>query len=238
MRHFLPVILLASALLVGCAGPGPFTMTCSALGRPAVAQPGQQIDLGDFSVAAPKGEGWCFAEGLQGAAFAMHPLMGQYIEKPERSMAFNTVAMAAVKLRHGGADLENTDELQQFVEEWIKRGFGLKGSQSEPIVGDQKITRVTLVRSMIRPRPSSDAVCVGYDFVMEERDNPHAPDIVLIVTDHGVICQHPNAPDYLVWMSLSERYERGNQIDPSLFQKLKSQEAGPFFESLKFAQTG
>ncbi len=73
---------------------------------------------------------------------------------------------------------------------------------------------------------------------MEERDNPRAPDIVLITTDHGVICQHPNAPDSLVWMSLSERYERGNQIDPSLFQMLKSQEAGPFFDSLQFAPTG
>lgn len=239
MRHYLPVILFASALLVGCAGPRPVTMTCSTLRVSAVAEPGQRIDVGDFSVAAPKGEGWCLgAEGSQVVAFMMHPLMGQYIEKPERSMALNTVVMTAYKIRHGGTDLENTDELQQFVEEWVTQGLKLKVIESELIVGDKILPRFTLVRSKVRPEPSSDADCVGYDFVMEERDNPRAPKSVLINTDHGVICHHPNAPDYLVVMSLSERYERGKQIDPSLFQKLKSQEAEPFFESLEFAQKG
>ena len=146
--------------------------------------------------------------------------------------------MAAFKIRHGGPGLENTDELQKFVEEWIKSGFGWLASDSEMIVDAISRPRLTLVRSKVRPEPSSDADCVRYEYVMEERDNPHVPDIVLILTDHGVICHHPNAPDYLVMMSLNERYELGEQIDPNLFQKLKSQEAEPFFESLEFAQAG
>ena len=239
MKNLIPMIFLTGALLVGCAGPRPFTMTCSTIGASAVVEPGQPIGLGDFSVAAPEGRDWCLAHrGPNRVVFVTSPFMGQYIEKPKPSLAWNSIGMVAYRVKHGAASLKNTDELRQFVEEWIKRGFGVNASGSELIVGDMAEPRFALVRSSVRVTRFLDADCVRYEYVMEERDNPHVPDIVLILTDHGVICHHLSAPDYLVWMSLSERYERGNQIDPSLFQKLKSQEAGPFFESLKFAQTG
>ena len=239
MRYCLPVTLLASALLLGCAGPSPFTMTCSALQISAVTQAGRQVEMGDFTIEGPRGDGWCLgSRDPQGVAYYSHPLMGQYIEKPESSMARSSIAMAARKIRHQEADVETAGELQKMVDAWIKRGFGLKSDGSELFVGDHTIERVTLVQSKVRPEPTSDAICVSYDFVMEERNNPNAADAVLILTDHGVICLHSTDPGNLVWMSLSERYERGKQIDPNLFEMLKSQEAGPFFDSLQFAPTG
>jgi HEAT repeat protein len=71
---------------------------------------------------------------------------------------------------------------------------------------------------------------------MEERNNPSAPNKILILTDHGAICHHPTARDYLVVMGISERYERGEQIDPNLFGRLRSEHAEPFFKSLEFPE--
>ncbi len=118
MRYCLPVTLLASALLLGCAGPSPFTMTCSALQISAVTQAGQQIEMGDFTIEGPRGDGWCLGpRDPQGVAYYSHPLMGQYIEKPESSMARSSIAMAARKIGHQEADIETAGELQKMVDD-------------------------------------------------------------------------------------------------------------------------
>lgn len=235
MKHHFFVILFTGAFLTGCAGPRPFTMTCSAMGAPAVVEPGQLIDVANFSVAAPQGDTWCFgSKGPDYVVFGTHPLMGKYIEKPEASMGRNTIVLAARRIKHGAASLTDSNGLQKFVEEWVKRGLGIDAEGPEPMVRHTKLERFTTVRSRVVPWRSLDADCVRYEYVMEERNNPRAPGTVFILNDFGAVCHHPAAKDYLVVMGISERYERGRQIDPSLFDRLKGRDAEPFLNSLKF----
>ena len=236
MRHSVFVVMFTGALVIGCASPRPFTMTCSTMRLSAATEARQPVDMGNFSVAAPESDVWCLApREPDQVMFWTHPLMGQYIEKPERKMTSNTMLMQAVRVKHGAASLRNIDELQQFVEEWIKRGFGINYSGSEPIVGDTVEPRFTLVSSSVKPWRVLDADCVRVKYVKEERGNPHAPNKVLILIVDGPICHHPTARDYLVVIGISERYERGKQIDPNVFDRLKSEYAESFFKSLEFA---
>ena len=237
MTRKLLVVLFASIHLVGCMAPRPITMSCSTMRASAIAEPGQRMELGDFSVAAPKGEGWCLApRNSNQIAFGTHPLMGQYIEKPEPSMGRNTVVLAAQKLRLRAAGFDSAADFQQFARDWITSGMGVNFSGPEPIVSDTTNPRFKMVRSEIAPDLSMKLDCVRYEYFGEERDNPKAPKTVLIQTNHGVICRHATAPHHLVLLSLSERHERGKQIDPDLFQRLEDRDAKPFFGSLEFSQ--
>ena len=234
MRLNLLAIFLTAAVLAGCASPQPFTMTCSSIGA-ATVEPGERIDLEGFSVTAPRDRRWCLAfKGPRQVVFGTHPLMGQYIETPEARMAENTVVMVAQRVRHGAASLADADEFQQFVEAWIGRGFGVNTSGSEFIVADAVDPRFTVLRSSVRPEPFLNADCVRYVLESEERSNPRVPTKVLIINARGQVCNHPKDPDYLVAMQFSERYPRGEQIDPRLFGSLERQHAEPFFKSLVF----
>ncbi len=142
--------------------------------------------------------------------------------------------MMALRAKHGAASLRNTDELRQFVEAWVKRGGGVESSGSELTIGDAVVPRFTLLSSRVEPWRVLDADCVRAEYVMEERDNPGAPDTVLILVSDGPVCHHPTAREYVVMMGISERYERGQQIDPNLFERLKSEYAEPLFRSLEF----
>ncbi len=237
MGHPILVILFVGTLLMGCASR-PFTMTCSMMGLSPASEAEQPIDLGNFSVAAPQSDVWCLAPlESDRVAFASHPLMGQYIEKPERKMAWNTIAMMALRAKHGAASLRTIDELERFVDEWVKRGGGINASGSELIIGDAVEPRFTLLSSSVEPWHVLDAVCVRVEYTKEERNNPGAPGKVLILVADGPVCLHPTARDYLVVMGISERYARGEQIDPTIFDRLRSKHAEPFFRSLDFAQT-
>ena len=160
--------------------------------------------------------------------------MGQYIEKPNLQMAQNTIAMVAQRVKHGVSRLKGGDELQKFVEEWAARGFGVNTSGSESIVGDAVDPRFTILHSKVGQERISNADCVLYEYGSEERDNPRAPNKVLIMNARGVICSHTTDPDYLVATQFSERYPQGEQIDPTLFDSLDRQYAEPFFRSLTF----
>ncbi len=241
MRHNWLFVFFASTLLVGlvgCATPRSFTVSCSLMGASSIAEPGQRIDLGDFSVAAPKADGWCLGPRSSGGiTFPTHPLMGQYIEKPERSMGRNTVFLGAQKWSLGATNLDSAGGFQQFAQEWVKRGMRIINFNSpEPTVSDVHNPRFTTLSAEIDVESSMNFDCVRYKLVAEERDNPVAPNIVFLSKTYGVICHHPTAPDYIVALALSERYERGKQIDPSLFDRLENQDAKPFFKSLEFAK--
>ena len=227
-------MFFAGAILAGCASRQPFTMTCTAIGA-TVVDSGERIELESFSVTAPKGKRWCLAfRNRAQVVFWTHALMGQYIEKPNARIAQNTIAMVAQRVKHGTSRLKEANELQRFVEEWVARGFAVNSSGSGSIVGDAVDPRFTMLRSNVRQERVSNADCVLYEYDSEERDNPRAPNKVLIMNARGVICSHTTDPDYLVVTQFSERYPRGEQIDPTLFGSLDRQYAEPFFRSLTF----
>jgi len=97
IKHSLSLILVIGMLLAACAAPGPMTLTCSEAGLTA-AELEKTVHLADFSVEVPRGKRWCLAYKTPTSVyFGTLPLMGQFIEKPERSMfpATNTFALGA-----------------------------------------------------------------------------------------------------------------------------------------------
>jgi hypothetical protein len=229
------VTILAVGVVTGCAtAPRPISMTCSALkGTPA--SPGKRIDLQDFSVQAPEdADKWCLGPTSPGRLIlGTHPLMGQYIEKPEPRMAQDTLVLQAFELRHGATGFDSLAELQKFVEEWIERGFSTEGTGSSLAVSSHGEERFTTKQFAVRPDANPLALCVRYEAVVEERNNPSVPNGVLTITDYGRVCQHPKNTSSIVLMSLSERFPVGGQISPELFSSLKVT-ADAFFASLQF----
>jgi hypothetical protein len=238
--HAVMVLVTAGIFAVsGCATtPDPITgtdirkqyvkkmmirATCSMLGSSRLARGGHRIDLRHFSVQLPDdGTRWCVRRSDRGKLILnTHPLMGRLMAKPERRMAVNMLELTAMEIDHGGAQFESTMALQNFVKPWIDRG-----TQS-----------ITVKRSKVTPDPRQQAHCVRYEYQLEERDNPLAPNTTRIEHAYGLVCQHPQIPSNFVMMALSEQYQEGNQIDAGLFLQLKRYAAKPFFDSLEFTGT-
>jgi len=242
MKRFPAVMALVTAgifAMSGCAttpAPGPVTMTCSAMGLPQLTSPGKRIDLNHFSARLPDNvERWCVTSTATGPlVLYTHPLMGQYIEKPDSPMALNSVALIAMELDHGSAQFETTVALQKFVEKWIDRGFGSEGKGADIKVMHRRAQSITVKRFSVTPEPRPQAHCVRFEYQMEERDNALAPNTTLILDAYGLVCQHPRIPSNIVVMSLAEQYAKGNQVDPGLFPQLQPDAALTFFDSLKF----
>jgi hypothetical protein len=210
------------------------TLTCSEAGLTA-AELEKTVHLADFSVDAPEGKRWCLAyKTPTNVIFYTHPLMGQFIEKPERSMfsSTNTFFSSAEKVKHNAADLNSTAALHQFVEEWLKRGGGVIRSGTEVLFVSTLDPRFTMISAEVNPEPSLDADCVSYRALSEERNNPKFPGVILNERDHAIICLIPKSPDYAVYMLWSERYEPGNQVDSNYFDMVDKGDAERFFKSL------
>ena len=153
--HAVMVLMTAGIFAVsGCATtPDPMTMTCSTVGASQLTSPGKRIDLIHFSVQLPDdAERWCISgSGTGQLVLYTHPLMGQYIEKPERHMAFSTLALTAMEIDHGSGQFENTVALQDFMEAWIDRGFGVDATRAGIKVMRSRVQRFTVNRSNVTP---------------------------------------------------------------------------------------
>jgi len=239
MRLGYLMVLFVIGLLSGCATThaGAVTMTCSTLGSSQLTSGGNRIDLRHFSVQLPGDANvWCVGRPTRGQlSLYTHPLMGQHIEKPEPHMAVNILALSALEIDHGTAQLETTIALQNFVEAWIDRGLGVDSTGTEMIVMRRHAQNITVNRSKVTPDPRPQAHCVRYEYQIEERDNPLVPNSTLVQDTYGLICQHPRIPSNIVMMALSEQYTEGNQIDTGLFPQMKRDAAQPFFDSLEFS---
>jgi hypothetical protein len=237
MRHHLAIIILIAGMASGCATtPAPFTMTCAAMKMAQLTSPGKQFDIRQFSVTSPvDNKRWCLGP-TGGGKFVLytHPLMGRYIAKPERNMAANTFAMVAMMLKHEVSIFENTIALEAFIEEWISNGFSAQVTNGEMAVSSRRDDRFTLLQLDVSPAQTIDALCVRYEYKMEERYNPISEGIPLIIHDYGRICQHPTDPESIVVAAFSERYPIGNQLDPALFEQLRANTAEAFLKSLRF----
>ena len=243
MKRFPAVMTLVTAgifAMSGCAttpAPGaPGIITCLAFGSSQLTSPGKRIDLNHFSAQLPDdAERWCIGgTGTSLLAIYTHPLLGQYVEKPDSRMAINVVTLMAMELAHGSAQFETTIALQNFVEEWIDQGFGVEATGADMKVMHRRVQDFTVKRANVTPEPRPQAHCVRFEYQMEERGNPLAPSTTLIQDVYGLVCQHPRIPSNIVVMSLAEQYAEGNQINPGLFPQLQRDAALTFFDSLKF----
>src|SRR5207247_3322377 len=76
-----------------------------------------------------------------------------------------------------------------------------------------------------------EAECVRAEFVTEERDNPLVPGVVLTITGSGLWCRHPTSPQYVVFLSYSERRP---QQEPSRLDDTLRNEAEGVWKSVAF----
>jgi len=81
------------------------------------------------------------------------------------------------------------------------------------------------------PDDSLKVECVRIEFVTEERDNPLIPGVVLTITGSGLYCRHPSSPEYLVFLSYSERRP---QQEPSRLDDALRNEAEAAWKSVAF----
>lgn len=232
------MVLFVTGLLSGCAAtkPAPITMTCSTLGSSQLTGGENRIHLRNLSVQLPDDvKRWCISKlDRSQLLINTHPFMGQHIEKPERSMALNVLALAAMEIDHDYGQLDSSTALEVFAETWINRGLGIEGTGAEMKVMRHDAPGITVKRSNITPDPEPQAHCVRYETQMEERKSPLTPDSTLIQDAYGIICQHPQIPSSIVMMALMEQYLKGNRIDAGLFPQLKREAAQAFFDSLEF----
>lgn len=101
------------------------------------------------------------------------------------------------KIEIGGAVLgpiRNAQDLKEVTERRLQSGG-----------------RFVTIESNVRPDTSMGTECVQVDAVQEERNNPRFPDAVLVLVSHAVDCLHPRSPGYVVSVSYSERYPKGQQ---------------------------
>lgn len=223
--------------LTGCTGlPFSGKLNCQSLQVRSISQPGKKFDLVNFSVRLPQdSEKWCIGSSNIGSlALFTHPLMGKSIDRPTPDIALNTIAMAAMELKHDQDRFTDEAKLKAFVENWINLGFGAEGEPPELKVMNERVERFILLHSKLDALDDPLKVCVRYEYLMEEKDNPRAPGQVLFLEDIGLVCQHQHHSSHLVVLSLSERYSEGGRLDPSLFSHLKENVAPAFFNSLEF----
>jgi hypothetical protein len=110
--------------------------------------------------------------------------------------------LQAVELRHGATGFDSVTDLQEFVENWIERGFSMKRTDSGMAVSSRGDERFTTKQFAVRPDANPQALCIRYESVVEERNNPSVPNTVLTITDYGRVCQHPRNPSHIVLLSL------------------------------------
>jgi hypothetical protein len=155
--------------------------------------------------------------------FNTHPLFGKVIEtRPSQAELRHTVALATIADEvPKDARVETASEMFAFVE--------------RRILGAQPGSRFKVVESKFMPDSSLGAECIRFDAVVEERDNPGAPGVVLIgVMRDNFLCRHPDSrPPTLVLIMVSERYPQGTVTRPLLIDTLRS-EWEPSVRSLQF----
>lgn len=175
----------------------------------AVKDPTQRAEMDGVSVLPSAGQPWHV-----GPRDSRHIL---FMRRPPDSP--HTIgAMALVdKIEIGGAVLgpiRNAQDLKEVTERRLQSGG-----------------RFVTIESNVRPDTSMGTECVQVDAVQEERNNPRFPDAVLVLVSHAVDCLHPRSPGYVVSVSYSERYPKGQQ--PFSAETLRA-EGEPFIRSATF----
>jgi hypothetical protein len=216
---------LAIALfLSGCASTGftPSTLNCG--GFTPVPNPSGRIELASLgvSIVPPQADRWCMSPMNSNVfSFGTHPLMGKYLETApshaEMAHTFGILVMSGPPPKD--AKLNTPEELAAFAQRTITGESG----------------RFRTLQSKAVQDSSLGADCIRFDSIVEERDNPRAPGVVLqVVNRDNYLCRHPYArsPMLVMW-GASERYIQGTVSPPSLLDTLKV-EWEPSVRSVEF----
>ena len=218
-------LFLTGLLIGGCAATGfaPVTFDCQAMRLAPVTNPTQRLEFRaqGISVLPPPGDHWCIqGSGPKGVGFATHPLLGKRLEavpsRAERAHTFAALVIADAAPKD--VKLDTAEDLLALAEQRARSGGRFKTVESRAV-------RDT----------SLGAECVRFDYVAEERDNPNAPGLVLVVVNRdNFLCRHPSAQNpILVMIGASERYVQGTVSEPLLTESLRP-EWEVFVRSLQF----
>ncbi|MGH2396585.1 MAG: hypothetical protein ACRDFW_06265 [bacterium] len=147
----------------------------------------------------------------------------------------HTFAAMAREVSVEEAALESAEELQAFVQRWLRGGGRSRMFGSMTVLDSAPVARFKLVESKVVLDNSLGATCVRWDAVIEERDNPKVPGSVLIQTiRNNFLCRHPHSRERVfILIGYSERHMQGEQPQSQLVEMLK-QEVEPFLRSLRF----
>lgn len=93
-----------------------------------------------------------------------------------------------------------------------------------------EVTRYRIAELRLQPQRRSGAECIGYEAVVNEQ-TAESPGSLLVLTNQGFICRHPDSMTYYVAGAYSERRAPGQTplLDPPL-----RAEAMRFLESVRF----
>ncbi len=177
-------MMTAFALLFGCAGNVPKEFSCRAMNWQVAEPGGPRIEKATFSVAQPVASVWCLTEEQPSPSFFTTPLLGQsLVQPPPDDEQLHTVALFAAELRVPTYHLREADDLEAFVEKWLRNGqlFRIDGDR---IILNMKITTDDpILESRVWQDERDDAECVRYEFQREQRHHPRVPGRVLVMHD-------------------------------------------------------
>ena len=172
-----------------------------------------------FSVLPPKGDNW---------SIGSFPNVAQSAELGPRLCSLLFVKMVADNGTPKGSHtafalgwiskpnhvIQTADELLSTVERQMKQDL---------------LPRYRLLQHEAQVDNSLGSTCVRYERMVEDLRVPQFPGSVFIETDKGYECIHPTASTFVVFISYSERFLKGQK--PLVLEE----EIAPFFKSLLFA---
>ncbi len=159
--------------------------------------------------------------GLQGISVV--PPNPGWARLGERAWCKNLVGRPASRLHTICAGVATVDPGPERVED-------LQIVAKTSVVGGGRFKLITI---NVAADTSLDAHCVTVDWTNEERDNPRAVGVVLLMTARGLLCQNPSVPRLTVLITYSERRPQGEQ---PLLTEVDVQEGEAFVHSLRFKQ--
>ena len=241
ISRLLAVIAIIGPSLAACAGA--VMVDCERLGLPTVTDSTQRYKIKGGSVGAPKGGNWCVSRlaSTRIVSFYKNQFGGRVLrERPPRAERLHTFVALAMLVEIEGGEPRNVDELRDLVERWRKSGGALKPGSTKDRMILQTTTggkRIKLIRSTVTLDQTGGQMCVRYNAVVEESGNPKAGSSVLLLTEVGKVCRHPDSARHAVLLSASERYAKDAMPAQLLFERLRP-EYMPVLESFAFGPIG
>jgi hypothetical protein len=137
------------------------------------------------------------------------------------------------EIRHTFAIMAIADEVPKDAK--VETVADMSAFVEQIILGARPGSRFKAVEYKSVPDSSLGAECLRFDALVEERDNPGVPGVVLVqVIRDNFLCRHPDSrTPTLVVIGASERYIQGTVSGPSLIDTLRS-EWEPWVRSLNF----